>query len=52
MKQNQPPLSLHPLKFREAVRDLLQVKPEPKRPSKTKRAKASKPRARRSAQKK
>jgi hypothetical protein len=28
----QQPISLHPLKFREALRDLLQVKPEPKPP--------------------
>jgi hypothetical protein len=26
------PLSLHPLPFEEAVRDLLQVEPEPKKP--------------------
>jgi hypothetical protein len=34
--QNRP-VSLHPLLYREALRDLLQVKPEPKPPKKAKR---------------
>ena len=31
-------LSLHPLKFREALRDLLKVKPEPKAPKRKRKA--------------
>ena len=31
------PISLHPVPYREALRDLLQVKPEPKPPKKAKR---------------
>ncbi len=34
--QNRP-VSLHPIPYREALRDLLQVKPEPKPPKKAKR---------------
>jgi hypothetical protein len=34
------PLSLHPLKFDEAITDLLKIKPMPKPPKKQKKAKA------------
>lgn len=36
--QNRP-VSLHPLPYREALRDLLQVKPEPKPPKAPRKAK-------------
>jgi hypothetical protein len=35
------PLSLHPLKFDEAITDLLKIKPMPKPPKKQKQAKAT-----------
>jgi hypothetical protein len=34
------PISLHPLKFDEAITDLLKIKPMPKPPKKQKQAKA------------
>ncbi len=51
---NQSKLSLRPLKFREALRDLLQVKPEPKPPKQEspKSAKTVKSQARRSVKRK
>jgi len=41
-------LSLHPLKFSEAVTDILKIKPEPK-PPKADRAKPKKRRAKKSS---
>jgi len=39
-KLNSKRMSLHPLHYREALRDLLKVKPEPKPPKKLAKVKA------------
>jgi hypothetical protein len=37
-RPNNGPITLHPLKFEDAVTILLKAKPEPKKPKKAKRA--------------